>query len=222
MTRLRPNEKRAKYAIIFIAIILFIDVIALISAFLQYNLLEEAFNGVQISMERANANDLRQAVILYVRIVLYIVSVVMFIRWFRRAYYNLHTKLDYLNYSEGWAAGAWFVPILNLYRPYQIMDELYVETRNLLIKRGFNIETTTTSNIVGWWWCFWIIYTIASQVAIRVAKRAVSVEDFMLATIFEMVAHITGILVGVFAIKVIKEYSLLEKELVLTDDKVTF
>ncbi len=216
MEKLRSNKERAKYAILLIWIVLAVEVIALISGYFQYDLLKESADGALISMERANANDIREYIITLVNFLVYIISCVTFIRWFRRAYYNLHTKLDYLSYSEGWAAGAWFVPILNLFRPYQIMKELCVETQGLLMKRGFSIELKSIS-VVGWWWTFWIIKGIVTQIASRSSLRAVSVEDLILSTILEMIAHVITIVAALFAVKVIKDYSLLEEELLFTD-----
>ncbi len=69
--------------------------------------------------------------------------------WFRRAYFNLHQKVSYLSHSEGWAAGSWFVPIVNLYRPYQIMKEIYVETKELFTKRGLSEKVGYSTNYLG-------------------------------------------------------------------------
>ena len=43
--------------------------------------------------------------------------------------------------------GWFFVPIMNLFRPYQVMNELH-KTSNLV---------SAGSPVVGWWWGLWIV-----------------------------------------------------------------
>ncbi|AYN04196.1 DUF4328 domain-containing protein [Flavobacterium sp. 140616W15] len=135
MEELRPNEQRAKNAMLLIWIVLSINIVSLISNFLQYNLLHTVANGGFITPDEANANDSTQQIILIIYLIFFIISGVTFIQWFRRAYYNLHLKVDNLSHSEGWAAGCWFVPIISLYRPLQIMKELYNDSDFYLSKK---------------------------------------------------------------------------------------
>lgn len=48
MNEIKPNGQRAKVAIILIWIMLVLEVISLISGYLQYNLLQIAVNGGEI------------------------------------------------------------------------------------------------------------------------------------------------------------------------------
>lgn len=66
------------------------------------------------------------------RFILLIVLCVTCIMWFRRAYHNPYKiGISYLSYSEGWAAGAWFVPFMNLVRPFTIMKEIWNKTQEV-------------------------------------------------------------------------------------------
>lgn len=137
---LKPNGQRAKNAITLLWIVLIVDVISLISGYFQYDLIQTVADGGYISDEAATANDLREQIIGVTYMIVLLVSAVTFIQWFRRAYFNLHQRVVNLSHSEGWAAGAWFVPILNLFRPYQIMKELFVETKKLLIQKDLAVS----------------------------------------------------------------------------------
>ena len=210
MDNLKPNEERAKYAIVMIWIVMGLKLITIVSDFFQYRLLISAQNGEIYSAEMANANDLRQQVIVILFVISYIISSVTFIMWFRRAYFNLHQKTGYLDYSEGWASGAWFVPIVNLYRPYKIMRELYVETKELLTKKLISFDQELSLTFVGIWWTLWIIATVFGQVISQLARRAVLIDTLAFYTMMDMI-HCGLILVcGFFAIKVIKDYSTVE------------
>ena len=156
MISTKPNDKRAKTAILLIYIVMVLDVLTLGSGFLQYQLLDGALTE-GIDTDAASANDLREQVIGILYMIVYIVSVVTFIMWFRRAYYNLHQQVRPLLFSEGWAAGSWFVPILNLFRPYQIMKELYTETKQLLARTELSYSEQFSTRYLGILWTFWII-----------------------------------------------------------------
>jgi len=207
---LRPNKQRARNAIMLIWIVMGLEVVLLISGYLQYELLNQWANGGAISIESADANDSREQILSIVYMIAFITSAVMFIQWFRRAYYNLHQKINYLSYSEGWAAGAWFVPILNLFRPYQIMKELYNETKNLLLKNGLNISKSFSTNLLGLWWALWLITHFLSNFIFRFTMNAETIHEFISATTFSMILNILGIPLALIAIKVIKDYSNIE------------
>jgi len=132
MEQLRSNEKRAKLAILLIWFSMSADILSLISGYLQHDLLTSAANGAAVTIESAQANDSREKFMGIVTFCVFVVSGITFIQWFRRAYYNLQSRVNYLEFSEGWAAGSWFVPIVCLYKPYHMMLELYRKTDDYL------------------------------------------------------------------------------------------
>lgn len=210
MEELRPNEQRAKNAITLIWVVLTLEIISLTSGYFQYELLQDAANGAEISTETANANDTREQIIGILYIIAMVISATTFIQWFRRAYYNLHLRVNHLAYSEGWAAGSWFVPIVSLYRPYQIMKELYQETKKLLTKNEIAFNHNFTTNSLGLWWTLWIIDNLLGQFAFRYSTKANTIEELIISTVASMVSNIVGIPLAILAIKVVKDYSSVE------------
>lgn len=210
MLPLKPNAKRAKLAVTMIWIVMAFDIISLISGYLQYSLIKTVALGGDVTQEQVDANDLREQIIGIVYLIVFIISAVTFIQWFRRAYYNLHLRTTYLLYSEGWAAGSWFVPILCLYRPYRIMKELYEETEFLLRKKLNNFKQNISTVYVGWWWTFWIISSIIGQVLFRYSRKAETLHELTVTTLSSMAFNIFSIPLALLAIKVIKDYAKLE------------
>lgn len=210
MEKLKSNEKRAKNVVLLIWLVLALEILSLISGYFQYELLQSVANGGSISVEKANANDIREMTIAIAYLVAHTISAVMFIMWFRRAYYNLHQKIDYLSYSESWAAGCWFVPIVNLYRPFQIMKEIYEETKELIIKKGVKMEVPITTSLLGWWWALWIINGISSQFVFRYSMKAETIEELTVTSVAGMICNIIGIPLALITIKVIRNYSEIE------------
>ncbi|MGS4344359.1 DUF4328 domain-containing protein [Myroides odoratus] len=221
MKKFKPNGQRAKNAIILIWIMLALDIISVISGYFQYDLLQMVANGNEISIEQANANDTREQIIGLLYLIAFIISAVTFIQWFRRAYYNLHLRVTNLSYTEGWAAGSWFVPILCLFRPYQIMRELYVETKALVTRKGVVINSNFTTSTLGVWWTFWLINNVMGQFVFRYAQRAETIDELTISTVTSMATNIVGVLLALLTIKVIANYAAVEPLLLESDEVVT-
>lgn len=216
----RPNDQRAKTAITLIWLILIINIVTVVSGYFQYDLLRKLSEGVEVSTQAINANDLRERIIAILASVTGIISVVTFIRWFRRAYFNLHLKTSFLRFNEGWAAGSWFVPIINLYRPLQIMKELYRKTKELLPASGPDPRPDLSTGILGWWWTLLIINYILDQGALRISLRYQTINDLMTATVVDIVSSVVGIFSCLITIKVIKDYSDVEPLLSVAIDEI--
>ncbi|MBN2611219.1 MAG: DUF4328 domain-containing protein [Bacteroidales bacterium] len=212
---LRPNDQRAKVLLALIWIVLLLEMISLVSSALQYNLLQTVSNGGEISMEAANANDLREQTIGILYLIAYIISGITFIMWFRRAYYNLHQRVKNLSCEEGWAAGSWFVPVVNLYRPFQIMKELYEETKHYLISGNNPVQPDLSTRFLGLWWALWIINGIIGQIIFRLYRNADTLPELLTSTSFDMISGAIGVGLGFVTIKVIKDYSNAEGLLII-------
>lgn len=213
MKKLKPNGQRAKNAITLIWIVLVLEIVSLISGYFQFDLLQTIANGGEISTETATTNDTIVEIIGIIYLIAYIISGVTFILWFRRAYFNLHLRVNHLSQTEGWAAGSWFVPIVSLYRPYQIMKELYHETRKLLSKKGLIINKNISTDILGWWWTLWIINSVIGQFAFRYSLKAESIDELTISTVASMIGNIAGIPLALITVKVIKDYANIEPKL---------
>jgi len=148
---LKDNTARAKQIISIFWIMLGITIVDMASLAWQYILVKDAQNNSgNADMEAIGVSDTLRQIIVIVNLIIFILAIVFFIMWFRRAYYNLH-ELPWHNarYTEGWAAGSWFVPVIWWWWPYQIMVDIWRGTQNALRERLGEPQSTT---IIGWWW----------------------------------------------------------------------
>lgn len=198
---LRPNSQRAQFAIIMIGIVLVIEVIAIVSGVLQYKLLETAAAGGFVPQAEIEYNDLRERIIAIAYLIAFIISAFTFIQWFRRAYFNLHLKAELLSYTEGWAAGGWFVPFLNLVRPYRIMKELHEETNQLIDQKG--MDTKNHLMIINCWWTLWILSNVVGNITSKMYPNPQTIDDYLNATVVDMVSHAFGIPLAIVAMVLI-------------------
>jgi hypothetical protein len=204
---LKTNQKRSQFAITLIWICLIVNLISLFSSYLQFQLLTQLSKGGEIANYKLEQNDSREQLVGIVTLIVSIISAVAFIQWFRRAYFNLHSLVPNLTYSEGWAAGSWFVPVIGFFRPYQIMVELYNKTIARLVERKLFENQSFDLSFVKVWWALWIIVSIIGRVVYKFISEAETLDKFIDCTIFSMVESILYIPLSLITIKVIKVYS---------------
>ncbi|GAB4513932.1 MAG: hypothetical protein Tsb004_21540 [Allomuricauda sp.] len=214
---IRPNTNRALWAQYLIWAILGFSLFSLLSSYLQYDLLLKVQEGFYVSEHELTNNDLREGVVGIITIVLYVTSVILFIRWFRRAYYNLNSRGN-TTYDEGWAAGSWFVPIINLFRPYQIMKEIDDENCRLIEKHSQK-PISKSSILIGFWWAAWIIGGILGRYIFKSGLNAETLEELMASTQADMLGIVFDVPLSLLAIFTIREISKKEDLLFQLEEK---
>ena len=214
---MRPNANRAKLATTFIWIVMGFQIISSISSFFQYLLLKSVAEGYSITPEVANANDFRQSIIAILFAILYLFSVVFFIQWFRRAYFNQEIKFKSMASTNGWVSGAWFVPIMNLFKPFQLMQEIYENAENYLLDKEMIDEKKSRKSIIGWWWGLWIGTGVLSRISSSFLGSADDLGELIASTLFSIFMVVIFIPLSFLTVKTIQNYNemelLLEKEI---------
>ncbi|MBI5325988.1 MAG: DUF4328 domain-containing protein [Ignavibacteriae bacterium] len=201
------NESRSRKSIMFIWIILVIEMISMISDILELSFLNQINRGSEYQLKSAEVVYILQFIIGCISFIINIISVVFFLLWFYRAYLNLHKITSILYYTKGWAIGSWFVPILNLYRPYKIMKELYIETNRYLTNKISELTPELKITFVRWWWALWIINNFFSQMSLNSSLRAKSINDMMVSSSLSILSEVLSIPLALITIKVIKDYT---------------
>lgn len=214
MNQLRDNTSRAKQIISIFWIMLGITIVNIGSLAWQYTLLA----GIQADPDNyneqtANISDTLQAVLSIAYLGIYILAIVFFIMWFRRAYYNLHLlKWNNARYTEGWAAGSWFVPIIWWWWPYQIMMDIWKGTQNAVKER---LGEPQSAAIVGWWWAIYLISGFYGNFSARFSWKAEELDELLVSTKVDFIGEIISIPAIIITILMIQRTSNFEKELLV-------
>jgi len=125
--------------------------IAAVSTLFEAGLLARLRDG-RATFAEAEANDTRQAALIIIATVVVLAAGVVWLFWQHRAQKNLQLLGARTKYSPGWAVGWWFVPVANIWMPYQTMRELYATSLP-------NPDGSRASNtpVIGWWWVAYLI-----------------------------------------------------------------
>lgn len=80
---------------------------------------------------------------------------------FHRARRNLDLfGVDGMRFSAGWAAASFFVPILNLFRPYQVAKELWQASD---AQEDGDWHATPVTGLLNAWWAPWIVMAVLGR-----------------------------------------------------------
>lgn len=94
--------------------------------------------------------------------VVFIASIVLVAMWIYRAHANVRTAGITLEVTPGWAVGWFFVPIANLFKPFQAMRELWNASHNT--SDGYTQESPPALKL---WWGFWIVSNVITNISAR-------------------------------------------------------
>jgi tRNA A-37 threonylcarbamoyl transferase component Bud32 len=210
---LKPNKLRANSAIIWIWAVLGLEIANIIISFITMVVLIE-MNYSYGGGDLFSVVEALSGLIGILYFIAFLISAITFIKWFRRAYFNLHQINNNLTFTEGWAAGSWFVPIVNILRPYRIMKELYLKTINFLKNSGRTPIQKTKTNHLGWWWALWLISGFLSYLTVRLSLYDYYDIDYLIGISFlDIITGLVSIPLAIITVKVIKRYSALEDDL---------
>jgi hypothetical protein len=195
---------RAVWAMSLLAVVIVVSLASGASSLMQASLLEEVRAGKTLTPEEAEANDTRERLVGIAELVARIGSIVAFLMWFHRVHRNLPALgSEHLRYTPGWAVGAWFVPILNLVRPCQIMVEVWkgsdpenIRFRDPAAARG--------SMLVGFWWALFIIMGFAGRVAAQSWGETPSLDSLIATTWASVVSSVITLPAGLLAILLVR------------------
>jgi hypothetical protein len=153
--------------------------------------------------EEADANDLRQRIVGIVTMVSAVGAMLVVSVWTYRASSNAH-KLGAqgLRYTPRWAVGGYFIPLANLWMPYQVMKEIAQASRDPSAwqSRGWPRSLPL-------WWFSWLATGFATNVYVRKLQAAHTVDGLVDATRVGMISTGLGILAAFLLANLLGEIS---------------
>ncbi len=212
MFQIKDNSARAKQIISIFWVVIALSVLNMGSLYWQYLLLTDAqINPDGADMSKIETSDLLQLSIGIATIVIAILNIVFFIMWFRRAYNNLHAlQNNYATMGEGWAAGAWFVPFLNLVRPYQIMNEIWQGTQKALTHK---LGEPRSNSLIGFWWALYLIMNIYGIIVARFTMNDENIDMLLAASKLDFIYELISVPAAIITVIMIQKTQVFENAL---------
>lgn len=98
-----------------------------------------------------------------------VTGIVSFLVWLRRAAANARALSPGVPfaYSLGWTIGWWFVPFLNLWRPLQVVHEIWQRSEGRPDSGAAHDWGRNAPPLLNAWWVAWISSNMLERVASR-------------------------------------------------------
>jgi hypothetical protein len=177
-----------------------IAVIALVSDWIEYQLLVDIKNGVyELTDAVVEADDARQGLVGNAMFCIFIVSGILILNWIYRANYNARQLgAEHMRFTPGWSIGWYFIPIACFWKPYQAMKEIWQASSHPQMW-----ASRPVSALLPCWWVFWIVTHIIDNVAFQLSKGADEIDEFMIANAMNQFSVVIGILLSLITIVMI-------------------
>jgi Domain of unknown function (DUF4328) len=196
-----PLSSRAAWAKRALIAVVVLNVVSIVSAYFAY----QTYGADIVTQDDLDMTDLREGGVALLTLIALVVAVVMFIRWFRRAYSNLPALgATNLRFQTWWTIGAWFIPIVNLFRPKQIANDIWrgsdPERRPDEAPRW---EGAVVPDLFQWWWAFYLFSAWLENASFRVELAANDLDGYRNAAAVTMAVNAFEAVAGVLAVLVV-------------------
>jgi hypothetical protein len=146
----------------------------------------------------------------------FLVSAAFFLAWFRRAYANLAPLgARRLRYGRWWTVGAWVLPVLSLFRPKQLLNDIWrASDPDLPPDMGDRWRHRPVSPLLGWWWLTFLASILVRSITTEAVHAAASVmtlgllpsqlDRFQASADVQVLADLLTVLAGLLALGVVR------------------
>jgi serine/threonine protein kinase len=146
----------------------------------------------------------------------FLVTAGLWMAWFRRAYLNLPALgARRLRFRPWWAVGAWLLPVFSLFRPKQVLNDIWrASDPELPPDQAATWRGRPVAELLGWWWLAFVASILVRSITTSAVHAA---ADFMLLGLLpeqfdrfqasagmQVVADLLTVLCGLLALRVVR------------------
>jgi hypothetical protein len=166
-TTYRPLRGRAQVVVGLLVVTGLISCVSILYQLDLQALLDRLAAGRPVGSAEMQTADDRTALITTLSLAAYVCTGLAFITWFFQAYQNIECLgARGLRVKHSWAIGSWVVPILNLFRPKQIMNDIWRASDPALpAGEVWGWQRAPVPGLLHWWWAAFLIGGAANNVA---------------------------------------------------------
>jgi hypothetical protein len=146
----------------------------------------------------------------------FLVTAGLWLAWFRRAYLNLPALgARRLRFRPWWAVGAWLVPVFSLFRPKQVLNDIWrASDPGLPPEQGDTWRRRPVAELLGWWWLSFLASVLVRSITTEAVHAAADLmllgllpeqfERFEPSAGMQVLADLLTVLCGLLALRVVR------------------
>ena len=126
------------------------------------------------------------------QVIVFIILGITFLRWIYRTNRNLAALSgEEMRFTPGWSVGWYFIPIANLFKPYQAMKEIWeISHKN---------QSEPSLTLILWWAC-WLISNYLGEFALEYVMGSESVAQYSVSTLIYIASDGFDVVLNIVAL----------------------
>jgi hypothetical protein len=192
-----------------------IAIITLLFNINEYRILLNAGSGEYVSASQFELNEILHSVSAYFSAFILLLCVPFFLMWFYNAYRNVGIVIPgRTEFHPKMAVWNWFIPFLNLYRPYKMAIELWDDTQRAIANKKADYQIDPKDDFILIWWITFLASGLFGNVLTFLTTRDIwSMNHFLFVSTTKVLATLFAIASAYIAIYFVRKIARAEKEL---------
>lgn len=184
---------------------IFVNAASVASGYFELRMLHDFSIGRYISRDEvlalAHINDLRQAYLALASSLVSLLTALLILRWIYRSFLNAASlQVKAMRFSATSAVLWFFVPLVNLWKPFQAMKELWT-----LAKDCGGAASENGSGYLPLWWALWILAGVLATWSMRLQFHSATLDDLQLAGVAGISSDVVSIPLSMVFMVVVRE-----------------
>jgi len=169
-----------------------------------------AMLGRSYASDEALANDARNSLARWVNFCTFFATAIVFIMWIYRAAVNSRGfGAEGMGDTPGWHVAWYFIPIANLFRPYQAMKQLWKISGN-----PGDWKNQESSGLIVVWWTLWLFFYNGPRLIRLIFGNATTPAEMKTTTLGYLVIPIVSAAFAIASIVLVRTLTRRQEELV--------
>jgi hypothetical protein len=181
----------------------------------EYRILLNANSGEFVSANQLELNEILHSASAIFSTFVLLLCIPFFLMWFYNAYRNVELVMPgRTEYHPKMAVWNWFIPFLNLYRPYKMAIEIWEDTQRAIAKKKADYKIDPKDDFILIWWITFLISGFFGNVLTFLTTRDIwSMNHFLFVSTTKILATLVAIASAYIAINFVRKVARVEKEL---------
>ena len=134
----------------------------------------------------------------------FLVSGFFILKWIHRTNANAQLYTGAMTVSPGWNVGFFFIPIANLWKPFQGVRETW--------EASHRTEGPAPS-WMRWWWACWLATNILGNISFRIAMQGETAGAAGIGSIIDVISAAIGVPLALLLVRLVRDISAAQEEM---------
>lgn len=189
-----PERRLSSLALattVLIAVVVVLDFASTWTTWNAYALVRDYVADTGVTQSDLTNADETIAIVARMFLAALLAAAVLFIIWLWQARLNAERICQAQHRrARGWIIGSWICPIVNLWFPFTIVDDVYRASRPTNSPDLADLRSVPGSRVLGLWWTFWLAGALLDRIAVSIWDNATTVDSLHTAAVTETIGSL--------------------------------